>query len=285
MDSSHWWPSRVVGWLWVAIALAPAGAAAQTRAQTRAEQQFASYSFAFELGSGIYQSGSSTLQIYRLPFSWIWREPEGARFGVRFLLPVTLGFLDYDPGDLIEEGLPDRIDSLSFVPGVALEFPLPRGWSVTPSIQFGGEIAQQSEFHARLFSAGNSLAYRWVQDNGWRGQYLNDLLYAAVDYRSAVPSDDFLRWRNGVAIARGLGQRIGAHEFEAGPFAIVDWFADPPRGPVSGVEVPRWQVEVGVMLGTRPVMRWKRVPLPEIGLSYRFADDLSAWRLVFGAPL
>jgi ribonuclease Z len=34
---------------------------------------------------------------------------------------------------------------------------------------------------------------------------------------------------------------------------------------------------------TEPLRLW-RIPLPRIGLGYRFGDDLSVYRLVFGTP-
>jgi hypothetical protein len=41
---------------------------------------------------------------------------------------------------------------------------------------------------------------------------------------------------------------------------------------------------MGVVFGTRPALRLWKVPLPRVGLSYRFAGDLSAVRIVLGAP-
>ncbi|MGQ0835770.1 MAG: hypothetical protein ACT4O5_12790 [Gammaproteobacteria bacterium] len=52
----------------------------------------------------------------------------------------------------------------------------------------------------------------------------------------------------------------------------------------AGAEPEPLQLEPGVIFGTRPGWRVWRVPLPRIGLGYRFAGDLSGWRLVIGAP-
>jgi len=105
-----------------------------------------------------------------------------------------------------------------------------------------------------------------------------------VNHRGSLPSDDFLRWRNAAEAARGLDLRMGARELEGGVFAVLDWYLDPPTGPVTGIDIPAVQFEAGVMLGTLPELKWRRLPIPRIGLSYRFAGELSAWRLVLGAP-
>jgi len=105
-----------------------------------------------------------------------------------------------------------------------------------------------------------------------------------VNYRGGLPRDAFMRWRNGVQATQGLGLSIARHEAEGGLFAVLDWYLDPPTGPLTGIDIPALQFEAGVMLGTRPALRWGRIPIPRIGLSYRFAGDVSAWRLVLGAP-
>ena len=42
--------------------------------------------------------------------------------------------------------------------------------------------------------------------------------------------------------------------------------------------------ELGVTFGATEPLRLWRIPLPRIGLGYRFGDSLSVYRLVFGTP-
>ena len=91
-------------------------------AATRADLRFTNYAFAHEFGSGVYDFNGRTLQVYGLPFGWTAVEPGQDQAGLRLRLPVTLGFLDFHAADVIETGLPDRVDSVSFVPGVEFAF-------------------------------------------------------------------------------------------------------------------------------------------------------------------
>jgi len=259
--------------------LAPAAALAQ--GDTRAEQQFANYAFAHELGSGLYQTGGQLLQIYRLPLKWEYREATRDTPGIALLLPTTLGFLDFSAGQLVEYDLPDRIDSISFVPGIGLEF-LRGNWSLRPFARVGVEIADQTDVAGTLYSVGVYNEYGRHFADGWRLRFRDDFLYSGVNYRGDLPSDTFVRWRNAV---EGTNAPQGSERaLETGFFAVLDWYIDPPTGLATSVEIPAVQFELGVMLGTRPALRWGRVPIPRIGLSYRFAGDISAWRLVLGAP-
>jgi hypothetical protein len=44
-----------------------------------------------------------------------------------------------------------------------------------------------------------------------------------------------------------------------------------------------WQWEVGVSIGTVNTAYLWKVPIPRIGVGYRFGSDLSIVRLVFGS--
>ncbi len=250
----------------------------------RAEQAFANYSFAHEIGSGVYEQDGRLLQIYRLPFEWRYREPSADRPGITLLLPATLGFLDFDPFDVVDAQVPDRIDSLSFVPGIGLEIERGTQLRIRPFAKVGVALANHADVSGTLYSFGVYNEYRPVSRRAWQARLRSDLLYSGVNYRGSLPSDRFVRWRQGAEGVHGLGYRVGSHEFEGGLFGVLDWYIDPPTGPITGVDIPPLQVEAGVIFGLRPTFRWRRVPLPRVGLSYRFAGDVSAWRLVFGAP-
>ena len=58
----------------IVLAAASTPCAAQTsgysRAAVRSDKQFATYAFAHEFGSGVYDFSGRTLQVYSLPIGW-----------------------------------------------------------------------------------------------------------------------------------------------------------------------------------------------------------------------
>ena len=253
-------------------------------AQLKADKQFTSYAFAHEFGSGVYDFNGHTLQVYGLPFAWTVRDLDEAAPGVRLRLPVTLGFLDFEPKDVLETGLPTSVDSVSFVPGLELELRAGQRWRALPYVQAGASLSSRDDVESRLFGAGVR-AERDFDMAPYTGLYVSQLIYSAVDYRTGeLPRDDFVRWRNGVEARRSTGHLLAGRDVEWAWFAAADWYLDPPTGPATGVEAPTVQLESGVVFGVRPEWRVMRIPLPRIGLSYRFAGDLSSVRLVIGAP-
>ena len=144
--------------------------------------------------------------------------------------------------------------------------------------------ASDSEVEADLVGAGVR-AERAFAAGEFDGLYAGAAAYSRVAYRGdSLPDDDFLRLRNSLEFRRHAGFSLGDHPIEFGLFATIDVFADPPTGPTTGVDVPRTQFESGIVFGARPEWRVWKVPLPRVGLSYPFAGNVSAVRLVLGAP-
>src|SRR5512134_3864622 len=118
--------------------LACVGVAAHAQSPlTREEQTFIDFGFATQLGSGVYTMSGRTLQVYRLPFGYEPDHADDARVRVRLTFPVTFGLLDFKPVDVIDTGLPESLDSLSFVPGVAVDVTLRPGWQLEPFVEAG----------------------------------------------------------------------------------------------------------------------------------------------------
>lgn len=254
-----------------------------TQAETRADQQFATYGFAHELGSGVYDLAGRTLQVYTLPFAWTFREAGQDGPGLRLRLPVTLGFLDFRTSDVVNIGLPDSVDSVSFVPGVEGEIAMGPHWVLRPYIQAGASRGDDPDVDALLYGAGARAEREFTLSRHAAG-YASELIYSGARYAGDLPDDDLLRWRNGVELRAGTGHFVGGREMEVAWFGFADWYPDPPTGPKTQVDAPPVQLEAGVMLGLRPMPRVLRVSMPRLGLSYRYAGDLSTVRLVIGAP-
>ena len=244
--------------------------------------QSINYVFATDLGSGVYDLGGRTLQIYRFKYEKELREVRDDRLGVRFVLPVTAGFFDFSPIDVISEGPPTRVDSFSVVPGFELDHAMKNDWHFIPYARAGFSVASSS-VDGWLYGAGFRLE-RNFEANDWDTLIRTELVYAGVMYRHETPNDRFARLRQAFDFTRGLGWRVRDREIELGVYAIFDAILDPPTAPVAGVDEEPAQAEVGLTLATRPRIKIWRFDAPRIGLGYRLAGDLSGFRIVLGMP-
>lgn len=269
----------------LALLLLPVTALGQSPGEVREDEAVGAsvnYVFATDLGSGVYDLDGRTLQIYRYTWRRELREMRDGQVGARFALPLTAGFFDFDPLDVLTSGPPRRVDSLSLVPGIELDYLLPDGWHLLPYVRAGFSIASSS-VDGWLFGAGLRLERR-REFGEWQGFLRSELAYAAVDYRDDAPNDAFVRLRQGFDLTRAFGREWRRHRLEVALYAIFDYIGDPPTAPViDGREQPA-QAEFGVTLASAPRFKIWKFDAPRIGFGYRIAGDLSGWRVVIGDP-
>ena len=184
--------------------------------------------------------------------------------------------------DVISEGIPTRVDSFAVVPGIALDYLLPRDWHLIPYARAGFSVASSS-VDGWLFGAGVRLE-RNADFHGWDSLVRSELAFAGVNYRDEVPNDQFVRLRQGFDLQRGIGWKIGGREAELGVYGIFDVVLDPPTAPLNGGQKQSIQSEFGFTLATKPRFRIWRWDVPRLGFGYRLAGELSSWRFVIGKP-
>jgi len=260
------------------------GVAAELR---EAEADLVHFAFATQLGSGVYALNGRTLQIYRLPVSWRVSEPADGRPGVRLRLPVTVGLYDFEPRDMIDAGIPDQLDTVSVAGGIELDFDLGGDWHFLPYVEAGRAWEAASATDATLYSAALHLQREWERGDQLR-RLFTGVVYAGVDLDGSTGTADLLKVEAGAESRRPLGFEMAGEQADSGVYLLAEWYPDQPEQPVvrsaggSG-DLP-FQVELGVTLGTvEPVRVWG-LPLPRVGLAWRFGEGLSVYRLVFGAP-
>jgi hypothetical protein len=270
----------------LACVLVCAGVAANAQAPlTRSEQAVIDFGFATQLGSGVYTMSGRTLQVYKFPFGYEFDHAPDARVRAKLTLPVTLGFIDFEAIDVVQTGLPQSLDSLSFVPGLMLDVALSPPWRLQPFVEAGIARDRASDLDQNIYAAGLRSLYD-VSRGSTDWQLYDELLHTVVEQRSLDRTDDFTRLRLGVTARRPFDVVGDGRRADYLVYGFGDLFLDTPESPLNGEEGGGGdtQFELGVTFGTTEPVRLWRIPLPRIGLGYRFGDGLSVYRLVFGAP-
>jgi hypothetical protein len=272
-----------VGALCLLLASLDAEAVAQTLSQS--ERAVINFGFATQLGSGIYTMSGRTLQVYRIPFAWDLPAEPQARFKLRLTLPLTIGFVDFKPLDVVDNGLPHRLDSLSLVPGLEADVRLRDSWMVQPFVEAGIARDRTNEADQRVFAIGLRSYYDFRRGATDWTQY-DELVHVVVEQQSPHSTDDFTRLRVGMSARRPFDAEGSGRRADVLGYGFVEVFTDAPAGPASDKRnggAPA-QFEFGFTFGATE--RWQvwRIPLPRLGFGYRFGDGLSVYRFVIGSP-
>jgi hypothetical protein len=269
----------------LSLALLAATLAPAAQAQTllsRDEQNMANFAFATQLGSGVYSVSGRTLQIYRLPFSYTLKSTDDSSVGVELTLPVTFGFYDFELQDIADGDIPTNVDALSFVPGLTLVFEVQPGWKLEPYVEAGISRARDVDADASVYAGGLLSLYEF-DGRGFDWLLRNDLTFAGVDVRGAAGSDNFARLQT-VLTARRPFTRDSRVDYLV--YAMNEYYVDQPNGPVDSTERSgsSVQYEIGFTLGTTETRHLWRIPLPRVGIGYRFGSNLEVFRIVIGTP-
>lgn len=246
------------------------------------EQNVVNFAFATQLGSGVYSVSGRTLQIYRLPFSYALKSEDDSGFGIELTLPVTFGFFDFELQDVANGDIPTDVDALSFVPGLSLVHEAGPRWRLGSYAEAGVSKARDVEADSTVYAGGLVSLYE-LGGQGFDWQLRNDFTYAGVDLDGAEGSDQFIRFQTVLTARRAAGR---GSPFDYLFYAMNDYYLDQPDGPVDSAERHgrSLQYEFGITLGASETRRIWRIPLPRVGIGYRFGSDLDAWRIVFGTP-
>ncbi len=273
-----------IAWVLAIVVLsfvAPAFADEPARKDDKTSK-YLNWAFANRLGSGIYNIAGRTVQVYKIPVTVKLRDMEDHAFGIKLKFPVTFGFYDFSPEDLIGGKLPDDVNTITFAPGVEFWVPLSEHWTLIPLAEIGFGHAFEDSQTVGLFTLG-VMARASYPAGPYTLRIGQDLIYAGQTETRSV-ADDFASYEAGFEALRPLGAKIKGHPLDYGLFATGFFYFDTlqfglPEGGSIDVD---YQFEVGVTFGTIEKVKLWKIKLPRIGLSWRFGDGLSTIRLVLG---
>lgn len=260
---------------------------APTRAQQAEPEEidYVNYAFATQLGSGVYKVGDQTVQIYRIPISHPLRRAGERPWGLKLRFPVTLGFYDFKVRDIIDDGLPEDVNTLTVAAGVEFDFPITRHWNLRPIGEFGVAKDFSGGQQSYVYSAGlkSRAVFPWRKYDFILG---NKLVWAGQSAPSVILADDFAKLDNGFEVRHPLPLRISGHVVDVGIFFENFIYFDTLQFLVPGEDPAEitYQYEIGFTFGTKGPWKLWLIRVPRIGLSYRFGDELTAVRLVLGGP-
>jgi hypothetical protein len=248
------------------------------------------FAFSHYTGSGIYVVEDRTVQVYDIPISFSPMKLEEHRLGLRLTLPISLGFYDFEPKDVIELGLPEHVGTASFLPGVRFDFRPAERWILGPFLETG--VAKDFEGGELVLVGGTGIDSQFFfLDSDVVGLLRNRLVAAASRTTDSDVRESYLEFRTSVETSFLLPLTVRGRATDLTGFAAAYVFHKPPEetatrllGEPLGGEDTWVQWEVGLTFGARPKAKWWKVPIPRFGLSYRFGDGEDAVRIVFGAP-
>jgi hypothetical protein len=241
-------------------------------------EELVNYAFATWIGSGIYRTGDRKMAILRVPLRYTLRTPEEAVPGLKLLLPLTIGYYDYDDSAV-------NFGTGSFVPGLEFAVPVNKNWTLKPFGQFG--VGKDTGGGNLVYIYGGGVrSLVSIPYNKFTFGIGNSLILADERDKDGDIGSEFNMFEAGLDIKHPLGVSIGGRQLDAGLYFVVSRFFNgyefvEPDGDSDSIKT---LFEVGITLGAKePFNIWK-VNLDRIGIDFRFGDNFSGIGLNMGFP-
>jgi hypothetical protein len=243
------------------------------------------WAYAAFLGTGWYKlDNNRQVYVLRIPPRWYFRQSsiDGSgqrKVGIDFHFPVTFGLHKLDQiDDLVDF---DNIGTVSFNPGVEIEYPLSERWLIRAYGHLGWGKAHNSDESAWIYDAGVKSRYsfqngslEWAIFNqvfaaGYNGSKsksdaLNGMV-AGLDFKYPIGTWGRTGLRLDWDIAyRWYGNKLSFLRTSSAPVAIGD----------------EWQIGVAIAKTEGLVSLWF-LDFEHLGFTYRFNTDGSFQAITF----
>lgn len=256
---------------------------APARAQPERGASAFNWYYATAFGTGVYRVGSVDVITLNLPFAHTLRPASPDRWGIKLLLPVTVGGADTNAGSGIS-GVPDRLASAAVVPGIEFERQLGQEWTIKPYLNagVGREFLEGST--AEILIVGVKSRYRLPLDG--RDAYLGNALVYSRTWADRGSDDTLGVFVAGLNAAVFDGPEIGARTTQVWGHAIYYGYFNDLEFVLPGSKVVALRNEFELAVSLTPRKPWDVLgfELDTVGLGYRFSKDTKGITLFTSFP-
>ncbi|MCP5206906.1 MAG: hypothetical protein H7A01_06865 [Hahellaceae bacterium] len=242
----------------------------------------AHYSYAFYLGSGIYQVNDQKAAIFNIPFTHMFVNDDEEIFTLRF--PLSIGLFGFDKDSIKDLDIPSRADTVSLALGAEKTWISDNDWTLTPYADAGYTWSDTTDQKALLYSIGARLNKHFV---AFERMHLwgNRLFMAGHKDLGLDTQGSFAAWETGIDWELPWHFNIGPAQFNTHAYGAAYWYLIPVKffGREEEEKV-KYSVEAGLSVSSPLLSNDLWIPIDRLGLGVRAGDGIYALKFVMGMP-
>ena len=230
-----------------------------------------SYTYAVFGGTGIYDLDDRRVFVVRVPARYSFREPSVEKFGIKLLLPITLGAHNIDS---VEDFSTDDFATIAFVPGLELDFMPTSQWSIKPFGQAGYGWELDSGDTDVIWGAGVKTRYE-IMSGDWRTWLGAEYLLAGKSPTDSDPSTSIDRVSVGIDVSHPVKWSLADRRTSIHGRVIYRNYTDElvikTIDPDTFIEISE-ETEIALAVGVEPAIKFIGIPITQLGIGVRFGD-------------
>lgn len=240
------------------------------------------FAYATWIGSGYYQLEDRDLYVLRLPIAIPIRSMNDDHWGINLLLPVTFAYEQFNSNFL--DYIFDDILGAAFVPGVEVQIPVSKNWTLKPFGQIGIGYSESTTTYIYGGGIKSLYSFQWSGVDFGLG---NSLIFAGEDATGNSEDEGFSMFQIGLDARHLINFSTGNRDTDIGSYVVVSQFLDTfdffgINGEVS--QRVRTLVQIGVTLSIDPPVTLLGIDFSRVGIDYTFGNDFNGIGLNLGFP-
>ncbi len=236
--------------------------------------------YAATFGTGVYTAGDRSVSVLQLPYAVGLKNVDEHGFGLKFKVSTTLGFYDYNVDSVLGGDVPNRISTLSVLPGIEFEVPMSQRWTLRPYVDAGYGRELTGAEAAWIYDFGVKSRFLLAKNRGVEFALVNSLTTAGYRQRGAH-TKPFGYLATGLDITIPTGRTLFGRPVDIGFTPIYFYYFN--RFSLTQFDDSqnriREEVELAVSLTSRKPWSLRFFEVDRVGLAIRSTGD------VFGVSL
>jgi len=240
-----------------------------------------SYIYPVVMGTGSYQIDGRRLWMITAPFNLTQRQTgEGdAGIGVKWFLPVTLGYDEVEDYDWLGQLGDANLVTLSAMPGLQVSIPLSDSWTVRPFAQvgLGRDFVANEDF--ALGTLGVRLRGLWEFEQSWELRFGASVRVAGETQFKSGRQNSFRLFELGFDLRRDTRFEIDGVNLNAGAYYRVQSYY--PEWTVGQIITDRSELnevhEFGVSIGLTQPRKVFGLTVERLRVGYQRGSGLKGW--------
>jgi hypothetical protein len=240
-----------------------------------------SYAYAAVMGTGTYKIDGRNITMLRAPFSLTQREATDDKFGMKWFLPVSIGYDAVTDNNWLDLVFDEDLVTLTAMPGFQAHLPLDDTWSIKPFGRLGATRDFTLEETIILGQVGLTSLGTWIMKDGAELRWGAGAQLVGEYQIDAATSNGFSVLETGVDYRKYTGFQVLKHKIDAGVYYRYQYFLpvwDASESPVRDSDVNYIQ-EFGVSVGLQKPRKILGIRISRVRLGYQQGSNLRGWTL------